>query len=127
MADDYQYSGKPAGTLRIPAGTWVRVDADVPDPAISGTELQNLYAHADCVWADPSRAGVIRVKYVRENGDATAYQDYTVAPGAEDFLLTAVHFEAGRRGQGGRWWVKCYGGLGAVVVTTRYVKLASLD
>jgi hypothetical protein len=121
----YEYSGKPSGVLTVPAGDYVRLDADVPDPTGSALEFQNAYLHADCVWADPSRCGTIRVKYVREGGDDTGYQDYTVAPGAEDFLITATHWEKGQRGVGGRWWVKCGGGLSAIKVTTRYVKLAT--
>jgi hypothetical protein len=120
-----EYSGKPSGTLHVPAGAWKMVDADVPDPSVSALEFQNLYAHCDCRWANPGVCGWIRVKYVRENGDATAYQEYTVSPGREDFLITALHFEKGQRGQGGRWHVQCGGGLSAIDVTTRYVKLAT--
>jgi hypothetical protein len=122
----YEYSGKPAGVLKVPAGAgWVMLDADVPDPNSSSLEFQNAYLHCDCEWANPAQCGEIRVKYVREGGDATAYQDYTVAPGKEDFLITALHFEKGERGRGGRWHIDVGGGLSGVTITTRYDKLAT--
>jgi hypothetical protein len=122
----YEYSGKPTGVLKVPAGAgWVMLDADVPDPTSSALEFQNAYLHCDCEWADRARCGEIRVKYVREGGDATAYQDYTVAPGKEDFLITALHFEKGERGRGGRWHIDVGGGLSGVTITTRYDKLAT--
>jgi hypothetical protein len=120
----YHYSGKPSSILHIPAGDYVRIDADVPDPTVGALEFQNLYANCGLRWRDDNM-GWIQVKYVRENGDATAYQTYTVARSLSAFLITAVHFEQGERGQGGRWWVKCGGGLAGIDITTRYVKLAT--
>jgi hypothetical protein len=81
-----------------------------------------MYLHCDCVWGNPGACGTIRVRYTRENGDHTAYQDFTVAPGQDDFLITHAHHEKGQAGQGGRWWVKVGGGLARVNITTRYVK-----
>jgi hypothetical protein len=120
----YEYSGKPSGTLHVPAGGYVRIDADVPDPRASALEFQNLYANCELRWKD-NTDGWIQVKYVRENGDATAYQTYSVVRSLSSFLITAIHFEQGRAGQGGRWHLKCGGGLAAVDVTTRYVKLGT--
>lgn len=123
MGAETNYGGKPGGSVRVPAdGKWHRLDIDVADPRHSGLEIQEMYVHCDLAWADPSRCGIIRVKYVRENNDATAYQDFCVAPGAEDWLISHNHSEHGIAGQGGRWWVRLGGGLSGVSVTTRYAK-----
>lgn len=123
MGATTSYGGKPKGTLVANAGDgWVLIDADTADPTKSGLEIQEVYLHCDCFWSDPNRCGEIRVRYTRENGDHTAYQDYTVAPGKEDFLISHNHSEKGQAGQGGRWWVWIGGGLAKIVITTRYSK-----
>jgi hypothetical protein len=123
MAYTSSYGGKPSGTLTVPSdGEWHRLDADTADPTHSGAEAQEVYLHCDCVWDGSNRCGVIRVRYTRESGDHTAYQDFTVAPGMPDFLITHNHHERGQAGQGGRWWVEVKGGLSRVNITTRYSK-----
>jgi hypothetical protein len=117
------YGGKPSGVLGVPNdGDWHRVDADTDDPTHSGAEVQEIYLHCDCQWADPNRCGVLRLRYTRESGDHTGYSDICVAPGAEDWLVTRSHHERGQAGQGGRWWIKVGGGLAKVTITTRYSK-----
>lgn len=123
MAYTTSYGGKPAGVATVPAdGDWHRLDIDTDDPTHSGLEVQEMYAHCDLTWADPNRCGNIRVKYVRESGDATAYQDFTVVPGRADFLISHNHSERGQAHQGGRWWMQVSEGLAKVTVTTRYAK-----
>jgi hypothetical protein len=120
----YEYSGKPSGVLHVPAGDYKRIDADVPDPSVGALEFQSLYANCALHWRDGTD-GWIQVKYVRENGDSTAYQTYSVTRSLSNFLITANHFEKGAAGQGGRWGVKCGGGLASLDIDTRYVKLAT--
>lgn len=146
MGATTSYGGKPDGVLQVAAGNWVRVDADTADPAKSGAEAQEAYLHCDCVWREPDTAvwsllassflapvlnklkwlftpaGEIRVRYTRESGNHTAYQDFTVASRKTDFLITHNHHEKGQAGQGGRWWIKVGGGLSRVDITTRYSK-----
>jgi hypothetical protein len=90
-----------------------------------------LYANCTLSWKSGEDDGVIRVKYVREDGDDTGYQDYIVtrdgvlgSPGS--FLLTAQHFELGQAGLGGRWWIRCGSGLSSITLTTRYAKTAQI-
>ena len=141
------FGGKPAGAFHAPAdGKWYRVDIDVDDPTKSGLEIQEVYLHCDCTWKEPDSAlwnalaatplaplldklkwwltpaGEIRVRYTRESGDHTAYQDFTVASRKQDFLITHNHSERGQAEQGGRWWVQVKGGLAAINITTRYAK-----
>lgn len=122
------YSGKPDGTIVIPNGDYVRLDVNTDDPPIAGLEWHLLYANCVLRW-NPNAAeqvGVIRVKYVREGGDATAFQDFTVTGYAignpDSFLITHMHMENGEAGIGGRWWVRCAGALESIEVGTRYCK-----
>jgi hypothetical protein len=131
MSHWHQYSGKPSGTLTVPKSAgYVRLDIDVPDPAHSGCEFHMLYLNSQIEW-EPGpgpKSGVIRVKYIRENGDDTAYGDHTVTEQAignpDTFLITQVHFEPGQAGQGGRWWVECAGQIKALHCGTRYCKIS---
>jgi hypothetical protein len=133
MATWHDYSGKPDGNLTIKAGDYVRVDVDVADPPRTGAaEFHMLYANCVPAWKSGEVAGEIRVKYVREDGDDTGYQSYTVhrdavigSPGR--FLLSAQHFEVGQSGLGGRWWVMCGGGLSSITLTTRYCKILQVS
>ena len=121
------YSGKPGGTLAVGRDSgYVQVDADTDDPPFDGLEFHYLYINADLEWDSGTTLGEIRVRYVREGGDSTAHQDYTVARGRSDFLITALHFEAGEKGIGGRWQVNVGGGITRATLTTRYQKAASV-
>lgn len=129
MATWHDYSGKPAGSLTVKASDYVRLDVDVADPPRTGAaELHLLYANCALTWASGATAGVIRVKYIREGGDETGLQDFTIVRGATfgsppSFILTHDHWEVGQAGVGGRWWIKCGGGLSALTIGTRYVKV----
>ena len=119
----HNFSGKPSGTLTVAdSAGYVMVDADTPDPPAAGLEWHMLYANCDITWDSGSQDGWIRVKYVREGGDATAYQDFSVVRGMSDFLITAQHWEEGEAGVGGRWYVNCGGGIAKLSIGTRYVK-----
>lgn len=141
------FGGKPKNDQVIPGdGKWYLLDMDVADPAKSGLEIQEMYVHLDCAWREPdgaiwglvaasflapvmnklkwlfTPAGEVRVRYTRESGDHTAYQDFTVASRKKDFLISHNHSEKGQAGQGGRWWIQVEGGLAGVTATTRYSK-----
>jgi len=119
-----EYSGKPSGTLVVNAGDgYVLLDAATPDPPEDGLELHMSYWHCDLTWDSGDEAGDIRLKYVRDNGDETALQDYTVRRGKEDFLIThGGHWEDGEKGEGGRWWINVGAGISKATITTRYQK-----
>jgi len=132
---NYKYSGKSEDTKEIPLNEYTWVTKDTDDPAASGLEFKLIYLNVRLRWA---RRGVtnIRVKYVREGDDPTAYQDYRVVPLEEDpteypleedFLITHMHMEAGEKGIGGKWYVKITGvGLTSAAVDTRYNKYATI-
>jgi len=127
------YSGKPSGTLTITnAQDYEPVDFCTADPPSSGLEFHLIYANCTLTWTDPNASdgmGIIRVKYVREDGDDTAYQDYCIPQGEaigspDAFLLTATHWEGGEKGLGGRWHIRCEGDISKISVSTRYAKIA---
>jgi hypothetical protein len=127
------YSGKPDGTLTISnAQDYEPLDFVTADPPSSGLEHHLTYINCEITWADPNATdgmGIIRVKYHRDDGDDTAYQDYCVPKGAaigspDAFLITASHWEQGEKGLGGRWHLRCEGDIASVKLGTRYAKIA---
>jgi len=127
------YSGKPSGDWTITnAQDYEPVDFQTEDPPSGGLEFHLLYANCEITWEDPDAVegmGIIRVKYTREDGDDTAYQDYAVPKGAsigspDAFLITATHWESGEKGLGGKWHMRCEGDIASIKVGTRYAKIA---
>lgn len=119
------YSGKPSGKLLVKRGGFTKLDAVTKTPTKTGHEEHMVYLNCKPVWDGPT--GTIRVRYVRSDGDATAYQDYvltkdSIDPG-DSFLITHVHFEIGKAGVGGRWEIKCTDGIKEVSIGTRYAKV----
>ncbi len=70
---------------------------------------------------------MIRVKYVREDGDDTGFADFTVVRGATlgpPVVPDHRHPLRGRAGRArGRWWIRVGGGLDSLTLTTRYAKI----
>jgi hypothetical protein len=132
---NYEYSGKSEDVKEIPLGTYTWVTKDTDDPAASGLEFKLIYLNVKLRWA---RKGVanIRLKFVREGDDPTAYQDFRVIPLEEDdseypyeddFLITHDHFEQGEKGIGGKWYIKISSpALKSAAVDTRYNKYATI-
>ena len=123
---NYEYSGKSEDIKEIPLGEYTWVTKDTDDPAASGLEFKMIYLNVKLRWAREGFAN-IRVKYVREGDDPTAYQDYLVHSSQPDFLLTHSHMEAGEKGIGGKWYIKVTSdALASAAVGTRYNKYATI-
>ena len=128
-----EYSGKPAGDLKVPVDKYVELDVDVPDPPFGGIEAHMLYVNVTPTWKITDKKhpdywnqrAVLRTRYKRENGDNTAYNDRLISPHSPAWLITdGDHWETGQKGQGGKWWVKVRGDVKNVVISTRYCKTA---
>ena len=118
----HAYSGKPKETLTIRASDgYKNVDVKVRAAPISGDESHMLYANLTLTWTG-TKDGKVRVRYMRDGNDPTAYQDYTVSNGVTSFLITMVHFEDGQKGVGGQWQIDVSGGISSVSIGTRYCK-----
>jgi hypothetical protein len=123
---NYEYSGKSTDTKELVLGEYNWVTKDTPDPASSGLEFKLAYLNVKLRWAREG-FGNIRVKYVREGDDPTAYQDYLIHSSQTEFLITHMHMELGEKGIGGKWYIKVTGdALASAAVTTRYNKYATI-
>jgi hypothetical protein len=132
---NYVYSGKSEDTKEIALNEYVWVTKDTDDPAASGLEFKLAYLNVKLRWRTRGVAN-IRVKFVREGDDPTAYQDYRVSSmddangnliASDEFLLTHMHMEAGEKGIGGKWYIKVTGAaLSSAAVGTRYNKYATV-
>lgn len=118
------YSGKPSGEVQVyPDGDWHRL-AGLDEPASGrkgGSEHRLLYLRLDFT---PSRTAdrVVETKFVRANGDATAYDSEEFGTTKDSYPYQNVHFEDGD-GAGGKWYVKVTGGKDPMTISTRYSKL----
>lgn len=118
------YSGKPGGeyTLR-PDGEWHKLD--LPNEPASGitaesSEHRLLYLRVE-LPKGRSADRVLEVKFVRANGDATAYDSEEYGLKKDSHPYYDIHFEDGD-GKGGSWWVKVTGGTDPIKLGTRYAK-----
>lgn len=117
------YSGKPGGEVKVyPDGKWHHL-AGLDEPASGiegGSEHRLLYLRLEFT---PTRTAdrVVETKFVRANGDATAYDSEEFGTTKDSYPYQNVHFEDGD-GAGGKWYVKVTGGRDPMTITTRYAK-----
>ncbi len=117
------YSGKPRGILRVTESAgWVAIDVHVPDPPLSGSEHHMLYARVLFIWKGGSEFAKVECKYVRDDGDETAFDERHYEHGTKTVPFQQVHFEEGQAGLGGRWFMRVHGGASAMDLKTRYCK-----
>lgn len=119
------YSGKRDSEVRVhPDGDWHKVD--LPAQPASGittdsTEHHFLYLRIG-LPSSRSATRTIETKFVRSDGDATAYWSPAWDAGARDSIAYYnSHLEAGS-GLGGQWWIKVSGGSDPITYSTRYAK-----
>lgn len=122
----WDYSDKPAADQVVPAsGQWVRIEGvDLAAPTVTGHEDHFLYARLGLSWLDGATGpAYVETRWVRSDGDATAYQREEYGPGTSSAPYANLHVERGQKGVGGQWWIRCGGpGLGSVTLSTRYAK-----
>lgn len=92
-----------------------------PVPA-SGHESHMLYARLGFDWDGSGDGAKVECKFVRGDGDATAYDERHYFYGTKSVPFQQTHFEEGEKGLAGAWWMKFHGGVSRVTVTTRYAK-----
>lgn len=124
----YKYLGKPGGTLTV-GTSYVDLDQSTYDPPHDGWENTLIYLNVTPTqWADDATIGAIRVRIIRADGDATAYNDLIIARDALDdgsALHTYTYWELGD-GKPTHVQLRCQGGLRAATIGTRYVKKATV-
>jgi len=118
------YSGKKTNEVTIPNGEWKNLD--IGKQPVSGikedsSEHHFLYLR---IALPPNRTAsrVIETRFVRSNGDETAYIGPEWTAGSKDSIpYMNIHFEDGS-GLGGQWQIKVTGGKDPIKITTRYAK-----
>lgn len=124
----YNYSGKPSGTLTV-GRDYKRLDVQNWDPPNSSSgDLEHVLVYLNCSGFvfDGNAPGRIRIRLNRLDGDYTGYQDFLVAPGVPELLITHTYFEKGD-GTSTAVDLKCLDGLRSMTVGTRYVKRATVS
>lgn len=122
-AMQYVYTGKPTKNQTL-STNYTKVTDGHYTPTRDGILFSDLYLHVDYKLKPGVATGKIRVRIVRDKkvDDPSAYQDYVVAAGDPDFLLTHVWFEKCEKGVPLIWEVKVDDGFASAVATTRYTK-----
>jgi len=122
------YSGKTIEPVSVIGdGNW----HDIPNTAVKGSpfarphEEHTLYARTRLVWDGAS--AIITIRYVRDDGDATAYREYEPTADNTSLPIEMTHFEVGSKGVGGKWQIRIEGGVEEAIFTTRYAKLHAID
>lgn len=118
-----EYSGKPGGTKRVTeADEWVKMDFSVPATPYTGSEHHLMYARVNFGWKSGNGMAKVECKYVRSNGDETAFDERHYEHGTKSVPFQQKHFEDGEKGVGGNWYMKIHGGASFMELTTRYCK-----
>lgn len=119
------YSGKPGGEVKVyPDGDWHLLKG-LEEPASGihvklSDEQRFLYLRLEFTKTRTADR-VVETKFVRANGDATAYDSETFGTTKDSYPYNNIHPEAGD-GNGGKWYVKVTGGKDPMTITTRYAK-----
>ena len=121
------YSGKSTGEQVVEPGPgdhqWTRVDVK-SEPASGITsessEHRLLYLRVN-LPAKRTADRVIETKFIRANGDDTAYDSEEYGLTKDSIPYYNHHFEDGD-GRGGSWWIRVTGGKDPITLTTRYAK-----
>jgi hypothetical protein len=117
------YSGKPSGEVKVsPDGNWHHLSG-LDEPASGrkgGSEHRLLYLRLGFT-ASRTADRVVETKFVRANGDETAFDSEEFGTTKNSYPYQNVHFEDGD-GAGGKWYVKVTGGKDPMTITTRYAK-----
>jgi hypothetical protein len=124
-APRYWYSGKPGGTLSVPAtGGYVKFDGGDFVAKVDGVGLFLWYANITA----PASGAKVRTKIVREAFgslpvDPTAYRDYGVSGSSGDWLLSGTYF---LKLEAGRTYTLHYDTTANITLATRYFKCLTL-
>jgi hypothetical protein len=116
------YSGKPGGEFVLHPGEWMRLGIKEKASGIKAesSEHRLLYLRVE-LPSGRSADRVLETKFIRANGDSTAYDSEEYGLKKDSHPYYNVHFEDGD-GAGGEWWVKVTGGSDPIKFTTRYAK-----
>jgi hypothetical protein len=110
----------------IRASAWTNIDMQTDRSTLNGLNFNKMYCNVEPIFrAGSAGFGTIRVRFVRESGDSTAYQDFQIRRDSlisGRFLMQPQHFGQGNRTRG-RWQIRCTGDITELRIRTRFVKI----
>lgn len=121
------FSGKPKGEQVVKPGPgdhdWTRLDLKKePASKIKTESSEHRLLYLRLLFSKTRTANrLVETKFVRANGDDTAYDSEEFGLIKDSYPYSNVHFEDGD-GAGGSWWIRVTGGKDPVRITTRYAK-----
>ena len=124
---DYDYLDKPSGTQTI-GRSYETLDQSSWNPPRTGLEHTLVYLNVTPTFRDGKTIGALRIRVLRENGDAHAPDTIPILADAldDDGVATIQYqtFEWGGAGDSTKIQVKCIGGLESAKIGTRYTSKA---
>jgi peptidoglycan hydrolase-like protein with peptidoglycan-binding domain len=136
----FDYTDKPSAAQVIPGdAAWHLVTmAALQKVPYTGFESHMLYVRVNFRWksvtgtvpttmaalvkAVAAYQGKVEARFVRGDGDATAYDERHFTYGTNSVPFQHLHWEHGEKGLAGKWYLRVHGGLTSVELTTRYAK-----
>lgn len=136
----FDYTGKPTKAQVVTADAkWHKlITTPLQKVPAAGLENHMVYARVNFRWKPvtgnvPSTMAAlvkaiaayqakVEVKFVRGDGDETAFDERHFTYGTASVPFQHLHWEHGEKGLAGQWWIKCHGGLTSIELTTRYAK-----
>jgi hypothetical protein len=123
---DYDYLDKPGGTFTA-TGSYKKLDQSTWNPPRDGWENTLVYLNITPKFKSGKTHGALRVRLMRENGDAHGYQDFPIdVDDLDDGQTLKQYLTWEKGGKGDSTWieVKCIGGLESATIGTRYTSKA---
>jgi len=125
---DYDYLEKPSGTFTA-TRDYKTLDQSSWTPPRDGWENTLVYLNIKPTFRSGKTHGAIRIRLMRENGDAHGYD--TISIDADDLddedgniLRQYFTWELGEKGAGTKIQLRCVGGLESALIGTRYTSKA---
>jgi hypothetical protein len=123
---DYDYLEKPGGTFSATT-SYKKLDQSTWNPPRDGWENTLVYLNIKPKFKSGKTHGALRVRLMRENGDAHGYQDLPIdVDDLDDGEALKQYLTWEKGGKGDSTWieVKCIGGLESASIGTRYTSKA---
>ena len=125
---DHQFSGKKVSKFVVrESDGWKALDVKTRAPRISGEETKLVYARIAIGWRPGTKSmAKVECRYVRANGDETAYDERHYEYGTVSVPFQMMHMEEGSA-IGGHWEFRIHGGASSMTITTRYCKFSVIQ
>ena len=123
---DYDFLDKPGGTFSATT-SYKKLDQSTWNPPRDGWENTLVYLNIKPKFKSGKTHGALRVRLMRENGDAHGYEDFPIdVDDLDDGTVLKQYLTWEKGGKGDSTWIeiKCIGGLESASIGTRYTSKA---